>query len=59
MTGTCEHRNEPQDSVWGGGHLLTINFSVMNLLHEVSSQNIKEIKRYPNEAAFGGMDIKV
>lgn len=31
----------------GWGHLLTINCSVKNLLHEVSSQRIKEIKRYP------------
>lgn len=31
----------------------------MNLLHEVSGQHIKEMKRYPYEAAFGGMDIKV
>jgi len=38
---------------------MTINFSVMNLLHEVSSQHIKEIKRYPYEAAFGSTHIKV
>jgi hypothetical protein len=55
VTGTYKHKNEPQDSVWDRGHLLTINFSVMDLLHEV----IKQIKRYPYEAAFGGMDIKV